>query len=153
MYYKIILHNVLSLILIVLVGCNSSKTESSANQRKPYLLYFNERDTLTYKKLPGLLRLKDSLADSLSIRFYKKGNISADEINLNGISYKIGPTHRYIQNQNNLKHIKRYLPKDSFDNYEILKEPWKGINIDILDVSDPDSAFIVTVDYIFNLIE
>lgn len=119
-----------------------NNTDFKTQKSKPFLLYFNDRDTLTYKRTGGLLTLKDTFA---ILPFYWKGEYNEKFTSTQGMYYRIGPRHAYIQNEKNIKHKKKYLPKDSFQNYDIVKVPWKGFNIDILDVSNKDSAFIVTV--------
>lgn len=147
MYYKIFQIIVLNVFFLTSFNCNTNKKEIQSSPRKPYLLYFNERDSLSFKKHPGLLKLKDTTIQYLTIPYYWKGKINIDTYK-NGIMYSIGPRHRFIQSKINSSHNKKYLHKDSLNNYDIVKEPWKGIEINILDVSNPDSAFIVTVDYI-----
>ena len=150
MSYKFIMKIFLSSFIVFLFNCNTNKSETQPKDRKPFLFYFNENDTLSFKKPAGLASLKDSSIRYLNIPYYHKGNVSigdvAKDISKNGIMYSFGSKH-FIQSKTNQKHTRLYLPKDSFKNYQIVKVPWKGKNLKILDHSNPDSAFIVTVDF------
>lgn len=152
---KFLMKIFLSSFIVFLFNCNTNKSEAQPKDRKPFLFYFNENDTLSFKKPAGLASLKDPSIRYLTIPFYRKGSVSigdvTKDISKNGIMYSFGPKH-FIQSKSNQKHTRLYLPKDSLKNYQIVKVSWKGKNLKILDLSNPDSAFIVTVDYM-NLVQ
>ncbi|MGI9526788.1 MAG: hypothetical protein ACR2MS_06745 [Weeksellaceae bacterium] len=146
-YLNILICIVLSSMLFILFSCNKSqKIETKeSDQRKPYLLYFNERDTMIYKIRGGLFGLKHGQDTLRVVPYYLKGK--ANMIFDKGVYYRIGPDHEYIQRIEKSNHTRKYIPKESIEkNYEVVKIPWKGYDIDILDLSNPDSAFVVKVD-------
>ena len=132
MYMK----NILTIVFIssFLLFAHSCKKEE-INQRKPYLLYFNERDTATFLIEPPLYAID---MQPYRVKAYSKNYIK----NKKEINYNVnGEGYTHTQ-----KHIKKYLPKDSLKNYEIIKSTGIVFNVKILDLSNPDSAFIVEAD-------
>lgn len=144
MYFKTFQIPAISALLVMLLAANPAQQQKPNPQEKPKLLYFNANDTATFLVMPNTLRLlKNPDAQPVAAPYYHRAFVQPPSFR--GILYRIGPRNFYAHSLDIPSHTKRYISHDSLQYYEIVKAPWTNKEFPLLDLSNPDSAFFVTV--------